>query len=113
MDERTIESNFDDDAFDSKYFELIDKLLINNQNRYSFQATQILELRTIDVEVKSTKLRFRLTPTGCSYQTIKSGSNRSSDGWGRMGWGRASKRKALPGFFARAEALALLNLESE
>lgn len=111
MNERKVDSNFDDESHDSKYFDLIHQLLIDNRDRYDFQASQILESKSIIVELQGAKLEFKLTLQGCSYSTLDSNSRSTSGGWVRMGWGKPSKRKALPGFFARAEASSILNEE--
>jgi hypothetical protein len=113
MVDKQIGRNFDDEEHDSRYFSLIYQLLIQNEARYAAQTESLLKEKVITISVKGLKLEFRLTSTGCSYSTIESNTSESSGGWIRMGWGRASKRKALPAFFARAEASALMNQESE
>ncbi|MEN9412372.1 MAG: hypothetical protein RIQ92_809 [Actinomycetota bacterium] len=113
VSEAEIEVNFDDHEHDDIYFELIQTLLLAHGDRYELQTSRLLHDKSIIVESQGSKLRFSLTPQGCSYSTIESVVSTKSDGWVRMGWGRASKRKALPAFFARAEASAILSQNSE
>ncbi len=109
MTEVQIEDNFDDEALDGQYFNLMHQFLIDYRDRYNQQTSQLLDSKIMTVEIQGSKLRFSLTPLGCSYSTIESDVNIKSEGWVRMGWRRASKRQALPRFFARAEASLILN----
>jgi len=113
VSEAEIEINFDDHEHDDIYFELIQTLLLAHGDRYDHQASRLLDAKSMFVEIQGTKLQFSLTPQGCAYSTIESEANTKSEGWVRMGWGRASKRKALPAFFAGAEASAILSQNSE
>jgi hypothetical protein len=113
MSEEQIDRNFDDEDHDELYFNLIHKLLTDHRDRYELQTSRLLHDKSIIVESQGSKLRFSLTPQGCSYSTIESDVSTKSDGWVRMGWGRANKRKALPAFFARAEASTIINQNSE
>jgi hypothetical protein len=113
MNGEQFDRNFDDKAHDELYFNLVHKFLVDHRDRYELQASKLLHAKSIIVESQGSKLRFSLTPQGCSYSTIESDVSTKSEGWVRMGWGRASKRKALPGFFARAEASALMNHDLE
>jgi hypothetical protein len=113
MKEVQIEGNFDDEEHDDRYFNLIYHLLIDHRNRYDLQTSKLLDEKTIIVEIKESKLRFSLTLLGCSYLILKNDATIKSSGWVRMGWGRASKREALPRFFARAEANATMYRDLE
>lgn len=84
MSEEQIDRNFDDEDHDELYFNLIHKLLTDHRDRYELQTSRLLHDKSIIVESQGSKLRFSLTPQGCSYSTIESDVSTKSDGWVRM-----------------------------
>jgi hypothetical protein len=103
---------FRDDEWDSKFFGLIYELVQKNRSRYEIQTEQILKNGSLKVEFSGATIEFKITPTGCSYSISDDEASRTSGSWLRMGWGKSAKRKALPDYFARAEASVLINRES-
>lgn len=105
------EIDFDDDAHDARYFECLFDLLEKNSNRYEIQTEVLLKNGSLTVEFSGAVLDFKITPTGCFFFTSDSTGARTTDSWLRMGWGKSAKRKALPDYFAQAEASVLINRE--
>lgn len=103
------ETNFDDDAHDARYFKFLYDLLETNISRYENQTEEILKKGSIKVEFKGALIDFKITPTGCSFFTTDNTAPTTTDSWVRMGWRRSAKRKALPKYFAQAEACVLIN----
>ena len=99
-----------DDAWDSYYFNLINELADRNSARYQEQTAQLIKSKTLELSINGTLIKFKLTPTGCSYSTVTDKSSYKHSAWVRMGWGKTAKRKSLPNFFAQAEASVLIDL---
>ena len=103
------EGTLRDDDWDSKYFALIHELALKNASRYEFQADQLLKKKVLRVETRDAVIEFNLTPLGCSFSTSNNDHSRSASSWLRMGWRKSSKRRALPRYFACAEATWLID----
>ena len=112
MTEVQIEGNFDDEAHDARFFDLIFDLAVKNNSRYEMQTEKILKDGSLIVEFSGATIKFKVTPTGCSFSISDDASARTLGSWLRMGWGKSAKRRALPNYFAQAEASVLINRES-
>lgn len=112
MTEVQIEGNFDDEEHDTRYFNLIFELANQNNSRYEIQTEKILRNGSLLVEFSGATIEFKVTPTGCSFSISDAASLQTSGSWLRMGWGKSAKRRALPNYFAQAEASVLMNRES-
>jgi len=99
-----------EELWDAQYFGLILELEKKNTSKYESFADQLLKKNEIIIEVEGTEIKFKLTPIGCRYTLINSKDGTGMESWTRMGWGKAAKRKALPRFFAKAEADLLIEL---
>jgi hypothetical protein len=102
-----LEASFPDDAdWDAKYFGLIFELAEKNASRYELQTAQLLTLKSMEITVNGIHIKYKLERRGCSYSVSEDRFSKKS--WIRMGWGKSSKRRALPNFFAKSEADVLL-----
>ena len=106
-----MESNRDYSEEDARYFDLVFELQAKHSSRYEEQTELLLRRKLIATEFSGAIIEFRVTPLGCSFRTLQTSSPRSTDSWLRMGWSKSAKRKALPLFFAQAEASALVDSE--
>lgn len=104
--------NFHEDESDSKFFALIVELALKNNSRYEIQTDQILKNGSLKVEFSGAEIQFKITPTGCQYSISDDTSAKTSSSWLRMGWGKSAKRRALPNYFAQAEASVIINSKS-
>jgi hypothetical protein len=109
MTEVQTEDNFDDEAHDAQYFNLIFELANKNSSRYELQTEKILKKGYLLVEFCGATIEFKVTPTGCSFSISDDASARRSRSWLRMGWRKSAKRRSLPNYFAQAEASVLIN----
>ena len=98
-----------DDEWDTRYFGLISELAVKNASRYELQTDELLKKRVLKIEFKGANIEFKLTPKGCWFYTDDPQSQRSTNSWVRMGWGKSTKRRSLPNYFAEAEASIILN----
>ena len=98
-----------DDEWDTRYFGLISELAVKNASRYEVQTDELLKKRVLKIEFNGANIEFKLTPKGCWFYTDDPQSQRSTNSWVRMGWGKSTKRKSLPNYFAEAEASIILN----
>lgn len=100
-----------DEAWDARYFGLIAELAEKNASRYESQANELLSKRVLEVEFKGANIEFKLTPKGCSFNTNDPHGQQNTNSWIRMGWSKSAKRKALPHYFAQAEASVIMDQE--
>ena len=98
------ESSLRDDAWDDRYFSLILELEEKHGSRYVSQAMQLLEQKHLETTFKGVRIKYKLSPTGCSFFVGNDDSRIRHSSWKRMGWRKASKMNALPNFFATSEA---------
>ena len=98
-----------DDEWDARYFGLINELAEKYSSRYEIQTVELLKKRALKIEVNGAIIEFKLTPKGCWYCTDDPQGQRNTNSWLRMGWGKSSKRRALPNYFAEAEASIILD----
>ena len=98
-----------DDEWDTRYFGLISELAVKNASRYEVQTDELLKKRVLKIEFNGANIEFKLTPKGCWFYTDDPQGQRSTNSWVRMGWGKSTKRKSLPNYFAEAEASIILN----
>lgn len=96
--------NLEDDEWDARYFGLINELAEKNSSCYELQTDELLKKRVLKIE-------FKLTPQGCWFCTDDPRGQQNTNSWIRMGWGRSAKRKALPYYFAQAEASIIIDQE--
>jgi hypothetical protein len=102
-------NNLQGDSSEDRYFRMIHDLESKNDSRYHDQAMQILRNKILNVDFQGTTIRYEMTWNGCKSHIIESSGLSISNFWSRMGWRKSSKLKALPNFFAQAEASVLLN----
>jgi hypothetical protein len=105
------ESTLRDDEWDARYFGLINELSEKHASRYETQTNELLKKRVLKIEFKGANIEFKITPTGCSFRTIDPQGQRNTNSWIRMGWGKSAKRRALPYYFAQAEASVIVDRE--
>jgi len=98
-----------DDEWDTRYFGLISELAVKNASRYEVQADELLKKRVLKIEFNGANIEFKLTPKGCWFYTDDPQGQRSTNSWVRMGWGKSTKRRSLPNYFAEAEASIILD----
>ena len=98
-----------DDEWDTRYFGLISELAVKNASRYEVQTDELLKKRVLKIEFNGANIEFKLTPKGCWFYTDDPQGQRSTNSWVRMGWGKSTKRRSLPNYFAEAEASIILN----
>jgi hypothetical protein len=103
---------FADQEWDARYFGHIVELAEKNASRYESQTNELLKKRVLSVEFNGAKIEFKLTPKGCSFNTNDSHSQQNKYSWKRMGWGKSAKRRALPQYFAEAEASIIMDQEN-
>lgn len=101
-----------DDEWDARYFGLIIELSEKNASRYENQTNELLKKRVLKIEFKGESIEFKITPTGCSFRISDSHGQRITNSWIRMGWGKSAKRRALPHYFAEAEASVIIDQEN-
>lgn len=99
------------DDWDKRYFGLISKLIEKNESVYELRAHELLKCKKLNVMIRDIPVTFELTPVGCSYILGNGESGLLGKGWKRLGWRKTSKTRALPEYFAQAEALVLLDRE--
>lgn len=102
---------FPEDDSDSKLFALIYELAQKHNSRYEMQTEQILKKGSLVIEFIGAKIEFKITPIGCKFSISDDASAQTSSSWLRMGWGKSAKRRALPNYFAQAEASVIINRE--
>ena len=100
-----------DQKWDARYFGLINELVKKNASRYELQTGELLRKRVLRVEFDGANIEFKLTPKGCSFNTDDPKNHQSTNSWVRMSWRRSAKKKALPYYFAKAEASVILDRE--
>jgi|688.fasta_scaffold1264898_1 hypothetical protein len=93
-----------DDAWDDRYFSLILELEEWHSSRYESQALKLLEQKHLETSFEGVRIKYKLSPTGCSFFVGNDDSRIKHSSWKRMGWRKASKMSALPNFFATSEA---------
>ena len=98
-----------DEEWDARYFGLINELAEKNSSRYELQTDELLKKRFLKIEFNGANIEFKLTPQGCWFCTDDHRGQQSTYSWIRMGWGRSAKRKALPYYFAQAEASVIID----
>ncbi|MBU3735058.1 MAG: hypothetical protein FGM60_05585 [Candidatus Planktophila sp.] len=101
-----------DDEWDARYFGLINEFSQKYASRYETQTDELLKMRSLKIEFQGANIEFKITPKGCSYRTNDPQGQLESSSWIRMGWGKSAKRKALPYYFAEAEASVIINQEN-
>jgi hypothetical protein len=99
-----------DEEWDSKYFNLIYALLELNSKHYEERAMKLLEVKTLNVEIRGVPVQFKLTPMGCAFDIRSNSHHIGGASWERMGWRKSKKQIALPEFFAQAEATILMQI---
>ena len=99
-----------DQKWDAHYFGLINELAEKNAARYEVQTEELLKKRKLKIEFDGADIEFKLTPQGCWFCTDNPLGQQNTNSWIRMGWGRSAKRKALPYYFAQAEASVIFDL---
>lgn len=112
MPETIAEDPIGNTEWDQKYFKLILELEEKNASRYEMQTEQILRKGSLRVEFGGAEIKFKITPTGCEYSISDDTTPTTSRAWHRMGWGKSAKRRALPNYFAQAEASVIINREA-
>lgn len=100
-----------DEEWDSRYFGLINELAEKNASRYESQTDELLKKRLLKIEFHGASVEFKLTPQGCWFCTDDPQGQRNTNSWVRMGWGKSAKRRALPHYFAEAEASIIIDQE--
>lgn len=100
-----------DDEWDARYFGLINELAEKHASRYEVQTDELLKRRELKLEFNGATIEFKLTPQGCWFCTDDARGQRNTKSWIRMGWGKSSKRRALPYYFAQAEASVIIDRE--
>ena len=98
-----------DDEWDTRYFDLISELTEKYASRYEVQTDELLRKRLLKIEFNGANIEFKLTPKGCWFYTDNPQCRRSTSSWRRMGWGKSTKRRSLPNYFAEAEAIIILD----
>lgn len=98
-----------DDEWDTRYFGLISELAEKYASRYEVQTDELLKKRILKIEFNGANIEFKLTPKGCWFYTDDPQGQRSTNSWVRMGWGKSTKRRSLPNYFAEAEASIILD----
>lgn len=100
-----------DDEWDARYFGLISELAEKHASRYEVQTDELLKRRVLKLEFNGATIEFKLTPQGCWFCTDDPRGHRNTNSWIRMGWGKSAKRRALPYYFAEAEASLIVDRE--
>lgn len=103
--------SLNDKAWDARYFALINELSKKHASRYEVQADELLKKRVLKIDFNGAHIEYQLTPRGCSFFTDDPGGKQGTNSWIQMGWGKSSKRRALPHYFAEAEASVLMDRE--
>ena len=105
------EESLADPDWDNKFFGLIIDLETQNALRYERQTEDLLQNRSIKIEIAGRAVKYKISLTGCWCLVAESDNHYFKKSWSRFGYGKASKRKALPHFFAAIEAS--FHLESQ
>ena len=100
-----------DDEWDARYFGLKNELAKKYASRYEVQTDELLKKRVLKIEFNGANIEFKLTPQGCWFGTNNPRGQQTTNSWIRMGWGKSAKRKALPNYFAAAEASLIIDQE--
>ena len=103
--------NLENEEWDARYFGLINELAEKNASRYELQPGELLKKRFLKIEFSGVNIEFKLTPQGCWFCTDDPRGQQNTNSWIQMGWGRSAKRKALPYYFAQAEASIIMDQE--
>jgi hypothetical protein len=98
-----------DDEWDARYFGLISELAEKHASRYEVQTDELLKRRVLKLEFNGATIEFKLTPQGCWFCTEDPQGQQNTNSWIRMGWGKSAKRRALPYYFAEAEASVIID----
>jgi hypothetical protein len=96
---------------DARYFGLISELAEKHASRYEVQTDELLNKRVLEIEFNGANIKFKLTPKGCWFCTEDPQGQQNTNSWVRMGWGKSAKRRALPHYFAEAEASVIVDRE--
>lgn len=105
------DATFRDDEREAQYFGLLSKLAEKNAQRYEVQTEELLKSRVLNIQFEGANITFKLTPIGCWFCTDDPQGRQNTNSWVRMGWRKSAKRKALPSYFASAEASVIVNRE--
>lgn len=97
-----------DQKWDKAYFTLIEELRTKNYQRYLEQTELLLTKNSIELELSGYTIKYKLNRKGCWFIADNSENGAGISSWNRFGWGKKSKRKALPDFFAKTEADILM-----
>lgn len=97
-----------EDGWDELYFGLIADLCEKHAARYQSQTQTLLKNKGFKVSVAGVDIKYKLSPLGCWFYTSENIDGHTGSGWTRMGWKKSVKRKRLPNFFAKSEAVVLL-----
>lgn len=96
---------FDDHSAEDQFWIFASQLSIENASRYEAQAQELIENRTIKLELQGIPVRYRLNFTGCWFEVPGKTKNEfHKKTWNRFGFGKSAKLRGLPGFFALTEA---------
>lgn len=99
-----------DQSWDDAYFAFILDLSEVNESRYESQAHELVERKSLSVEINGTLILYKLHLLGCSTEISKNqGESYIHSSWSRMGWRKRDKLANLPLFFATSEADLLFN----
>ncbi len=102
------ESSLSDKAGDEEFFGLILELEEKNASRYEKQAEDLLRNRTLEIKIAGRAVKYKIALAGCWCLVAEPDNSYLRKSWSRFGYGKTSKRKALPHFFAATEASLLL-----
>lgn len=96
---------------EARYCDLVNELIKMHAHRYEVQTNELLKKHNLNIQFKGADIEFKLTPMGCWFCTDDPQSRQNTNSWVRMGWRKSAKRKALPNYFASAEASVIVNRE--
>ena len=105
------DATLSDDEWEARYFGLINEFAKKYASRYEIQTDELLKKRALKIEFNGANIEFKLTPKGCWYCTDDPRGQRNTNAWVLMGWGKSAKRRALPRYFAEAEASVIMDQE--
>lgn len=103
------DTTFSDEGWDAQYFGLMTELAEKNASRYEVQTDELLKKRVLKIEFSGANIEFKLTPQGCWFYTDDPQGRQNTNSWIRMGWSKSAKRRALPHYFAQAEASIIMD----
>ena len=89
--------------WDAAYLASVIELGERNALRYEKQAEQIIREKSFSLELNNFSVKYALNRTGCWFEASDSKRGIQLKSWNRFGWGKSSKRRALPRFFAKTE----------